>query len=94
MIKMNAINPIQARPFYRLKGLYDPYDFRIIRDGSVKLCKVIVLPQAYQNTKEIFKNLAYDVTTTLLLKQWENSDLREARQIMYRAKGNESFPNM
>ena len=32
---------------------------------------------------------------TSLLKQWENSDLRETRQIIYHLKGNdESFPKM
>ena len=45
--------------------------------------------------KEILKNRTYDVTMTSLLKQWENSNLRESRQIKYRSKGNdESFPKM
>ena len=45
--------------------------------------------------KEIFRNMTHDVTMTSLLKQWENSDLRETGQIIYRSKGNdESFPKM
>ena len=61
----------------------------------MKLCTVIVLLKSYQITKENFKNLTYDVTMTSLLKQWENSDLRETRQIIYHSKGNdESFPKM
>ena len=39
--------------------------------------------------------MTYDVTMTSLLKQWQNSDLGETRQIIYRSKGNdESFPKM
>ena len=66
-----------------------------IKAGPMKLFTVIVLLKAYQNTKEIFKNVTYDVTMTSLLKQWENSDLRKTRRIIYRSKGNdESFPKM
>ena len=39
--------------------------------------------------------MTYDVTMTSLLKQWENSDLLETRQIIYRSKSNdESFPKV
>ena len=39
--------------------------------------------------------MTYDVTMTSLLKQWQNSDLRETRKIKYHSKGNdESFPQM
>ena len=39
--------------------------------------------------------MTYDVTMTSLLKQWENSDLRETKQIIYQSQGNdESFPKM
>ena len=39
--------------------------------------------------------MTYDFTMTSLLKQWENSDLRETKQIIYHSKGNdESFPKM
>ena len=55
----------------------------------------MVLIKAYQNTKEIFKNLTYDVTMTSLLKQWQISDLRETKKILYYSKRNdESFPKM
>ena len=61
----------------------------------MKFSTVIVLLKTYQNTKEIFKNMTYDVTMTSLLKQWQNLDLRETRQIIYHSKGNdESFPKM
>ena len=33
--------------------------------------------------------MTYDVTMTSLLKQWENSDLRKTRQIIYHSKGND-----
>ena len=39
--------------------------------------------------------MTYDVKITSLLKQWENSDLRETRQIINHSKANdESFPKM
>ena len=39
--------------------------------------------------------MPYDVTMTLLLKQWENSDLHETRQNVHHSKGiDESFPKM
>ena len=66
-----------------------------INASPMKLCTVIVPLKAYQNTKGIFKKLTYDVTMTSLLKQWENSDLRETRQIIHHSKGDdESFPKM
>ena len=66
-----------------------------IQASPMKLCTFIVLRKAYQNTKRKFRNLAYDVTMTSLLKQWENLDFRKTRKIGYRLKGNdESFPKM
>ena len=63
--------------------------------SPMKLCTVIVLLKANQNTKRNFQNMTYDVTMTSLLKQLENSDLRKTRQIIYHSKGNdESFPKM
>ena len=39
--------------------------------------------------------MTYDVTITSLQKQWQNSDLRETRQIIHHSKGNdESFLKM
>ena len=37
----------------------------------MKFCTVIVILKAYQNTKEIFKSMTFDVTMESLLKQWE-----------------------
>ena len=66
-----------------------------IKANPMELCTVIVLLKAYQNTKKIFKNMTYEVIMTSLLKQWENSDLRETRQMIYYSKRNdESFPKM
>ena len=66
-----------------------------IKASPMKLCTVIVLLKAYQNTKRNFKNMTYDVTMTSLLKTMANLDLRETRQIIYHSKGNdESFPTM
>ena len=63
--------------------------------SQMKYCTVIVLLNTHQNTKRNFKNMTYDVTMTSLLKQWENSDLRETRQIIYHSKCNdESFLKM
>ena len=64
--------------------------------SPTKLCTVTVLLKAFQNTKRNqFKNLTYDVTMPLLLKQWEHSDLLETKQILYHSKANdESFPKM
>ena len=60
----------------------------------MKLCTVLVLLKAY-HTKRNFQNMPYDVTMTLLLKQWENSDLRKTRQNVHDSKGiDESFPKM
>ena len=39
-----------------------------IKASPKKLCTVIVLLKAYQNTKRNFKNMTYDVTMTSLLK--------------------------
>ena len=67
----------------------------IIKASPMKLCTVIAILKAYQNTKINFKNMRYDVTMTSLIKQWENSDLRETRQIIYHSKGiDETFPKM
>ena len=39
--------------------------------------------------------MTYDVTVTSLQKQWQNSDLRETRQIIYHSKSNDdSFSKM
>ena len=39
--------------------------------------------------------MTYEVTMTSFLKQWENSDLRKIRQIIYHSEGkDESFPKM
>ena len=66
-----------------------------IKGSPMKLCTVIMLLKAYQNAKRNFQNMTYGVTMTSLLKQWQNSDLREARQIIYHSKGNdEGFPKM
>ena len=43
----------------------------------------------------LLKNMTYDVRMTSLLKQLENLDHRDTRQIIYHSKGNdESFPKM
>ena len=65
---------IQFRPgfFYRLKfqgSLGTPLMISgTIKASSLKLCTVIVLLKAYQNTKRKFQNMTYDVTMTSLLK--------------------------
>ena len=65
-----------------------------IKASQVKICTVIILLKTYQSTRN-FEELTYDVTMTSLLKQWENSDLRETRKVIYHSKGNdESFPKM
>ena len=66
-----------------------------ITASPMKLCIVIVLLKTYQNTKRFFQNMTYDVTMTSLLKQWQNWDLRETRQIICHSEGNDkSFPKM
>ena len=66
-----------------------------ITASPMKLCTVIVLLRPTRIQKEIFKNMTYDVTMTSLLKQWQNSDRRETREIIHHSKGNgESFPKM
>ena len=67
-----------------------------VKASPMKLFTVIVLLlRSTRIQKEILKNFTYDVTITSLLKQWENSDLRETRQIIYHSKGNDkSFPKM
>ena len=95
-------NPIQARLFYRFKdargeGVFrDPLMISVtIKASPMKLSTVIVILKAYQNTKRNFQNMTYDVAMTSLLKQWQNSNLREAKQIIYHSKGNDvSFPKM
>ena len=54
-----------------------------IKASPMKFCTVIVLLKAYQNTKEVFRNLTCDVTMTLFFKQWENLDPLETRQMIY-----------
>ena len=39
-----------------------------IKASPMKFCTVIVPLKAYQNQKEIFKNVTYDVTMTSILK--------------------------
>ena len=57
-----------------------------IQASPMKCCTAIVLLKTYQNTK---RNLSSDVTMTSFLKQWENWDLCEYRQIIYHLKGND-----
>ena len=44
----------------------------------------------------MFRNLTYNVTNTSSQKYWENSGLRETRQIRYHLKGNDdaNFENL
>ena len=96
---IHQFNTIQARLFYHLKvqGVFrDPFIISgTIKASQMKLCTIIALLKAYQNTKKIFRSITYDVTMTSLLKQWENQDLRETRQIICDSTGNdESFPKM
>ena len=66
-----------------------------IKASPMKLCTVIVLLKAYQNTKRNFQDMTYSVIMTSLLKQWENLDLCEIRRIIGHSQGNdESFPKM
>ena len=66
-----------------------------IKASPMKLCTVIVLLKAYQNTKRNFSKMTYDVTITSLLKTMGNPDLSETRQIIYHSKDNdETFPKM
>ena len=56
----------------------------------MKLFTVTVLLTAYQNRNI---NLAYDITMTLLLKQCENVNFHETKQMIYRSKGDDdNFP--
>ena len=71
----NKIDSIQTRLFYRLKSkrgggsLGPPLTISgTSKTIPVKLCTVIVLLKAYQNTKRNFQNMTYDVTMTSLLK--------------------------
>ena len=48
--------------FYRLKVS------GTIKASPMKLCTIIVLLKAYQNTKRNYQNMTYDVTMTSLLK--------------------------
>ena len=66
-------NPIQARLFLPFKGPKGVFRDPLMISGTIKaspmnLGTIIVLLKAYQNTKEIFKNMTYDVTMTSLLK--------------------------
>ena len=63
-----------------------------IQASPMKLCTVIVLLKTYENTQRKFQKS--DICTSLL-KQWENWDLLETKQIIYFLKGNnEIFPKM
>ena len=59
-------NPIQARSFYRLKVQWGtPLMISgTIKASPMKLCTVILLLKAYQNTERNFQNMTYDVTMT------------------------------
>ena len=100
MSRKLLFNPIQARLFLPFKGPRGSLGTPLMISGTIKaspmkLCTIIVLLNAYQNTKRNFQNMTYDVTMTSLLKQWQNSDLRETRQIIYYSKGNDdNFPKM
>ena len=68
-----------------------------IEASPMKLCTVVVLLKAYQNTKRSFKNMTYDVTMTSLLN---NGKIRTSakpdklyiiRKVMLRAIGNVIF---
>ena len=91
------VYPYKARlflSFFKCPG-GPPLISGTIKVSPMKLCTVIVLLKAYQNTKEILRNMTYDVTMTSLLKTMGNSDLHETNQIIYQSKGNnKSFPKM
>ena len=66
-----------------------------IQASPMKCCPAVVLLKPTRIQKEISKNLTSDVTVTSFLKQWEDLDLRETRQVIYHLKGNdESFLKM
>ena len=61
----------------------------------MKLYTEIMVLGSTRIHKEILRNMTYDFTMTSLPEQWENSDLRETRQIIYQSKGNdEGFENV
>ena len=67
------LNPSQARLFLPFKGPRGSLGTPLMISGTIKaspmkLCTVIVLLGAYQNTKRNFQNMTYDVTMTSLLK--------------------------
>ena len=69
------LNLIHARLFYCLKvqewifSNLSPFMITgTIQASPMKLCTVMVLLEAYQNTKEIFKHLTCNVTITSLPK--------------------------
>ena len=66
-----------------------------IKASPVKLCTVVVLLEAYQNAKKFQKLDLWRHNDVVTEKQWENSDLRETKQIICHSKGNdESFLKM
>ena len=84
-------NPILSRLYLPLK---DPGVFLMIsgtiQTSPIKLSTVTVPLTAYQNRNI---NLAYDITMTSLLKQWEKVNFLETKQMIYRSKGDDdSFP--
>ena len=71
--KPKTVNPIHTRLFLPFKGPRGVFRDPLMISGTIKanpmkLCTVIVPLKVYQNTKEIFKNMPYDVTMTSLLK--------------------------
>ena len=51
--------------------------------------------QGLPEYKKSYKSMTYDITMTSLLKQCQNSDLREIKEIIHHSKGNdESFPKI
>ena len=63
--------------------------------GELKLSGLIAYIMFYKIWQ--FENLTItnDVIMTSLQKQWQNSDLRETKQIIYHSKGiDESYPKM
>ena len=68
----------------------------IIQASPMKLCTVVVLLKAYQNTYRIFQKCDAWHHNDVITKTMENSDLRETRQMIHHLKGinDESFLKM
>ena len=95
-------NPIKTRLFYRSKvrggggSLRTPLMISgTIEAGPMKICIVIVLLKAYQNTRKNFQKYGLWCYNDVITKTMGNLDPHETRQIIYHSKGNdESFPKM